>query len=265
MPEKKRLDLKLVELGLAQSRTSAQALILAQDVLINGQTAQKTSQLVEDTDAVAIREKLKYVSRGGLKLEKAFEVFALDVRDKICLDIGASTGGFTDCLLQNGAKRVYALDVGHGQLDYSLRQNEAVISKERYNARNLDINDIEPVSFACADVSFISLKLILLPLRRCLEPNAEAVVLIKPQFEAGREKVQKGGVIRDPSVRMQVCHDILQFAQNSGYIVKGLQTSPIKGPKGNEEYLLWLGVEGQKQDDETLESWIKRAVDGAQA
>ena len=260
MPERMRLDMKLVEMDLAQSRANAQALILANEVLVNGTTAQKASLLVGDDDEVSIKEKLKYVSRGGLKLEKALAVFPIAIEGKICLDIGASTGGFTDCLLQNGANKVYAIDVGHGQLDYRLRVHPRVVCMEKYNARNLNVADIEPVSFACADVSFISLKHILKPLLLCLEEDGEAVVLIKPQFEAGRDKIQKGGVVRDPKVRMQVCLDIMRFAKLSGYAVKGLDVSPIKGPKGNEEYLLWLGKGEDNKDDGVLEIWAEKAA-----
>ena len=169
--EKQRLDAALTARGLAQSRTAAQALILAGDVLLNGQVCSKASQLVHDTDKIVLKEKLRYVSRGGLKLEKAFSVFPLRVQGKTCLDVGASTGGFTDCLLQNGAQKVYAVDVGHGQLDYRLRQDARVVCMERYNARNLQVADIEPVQFACADVSFISLQLILPPMFECLLPQ----------------------------------------------------------------------------------------------
>ena len=239
--EKQRLDAALTVRGLAQSRSAAQAMILAGDVLLNGQLCTKASQLVRDTDEVVLKEKLRYVSRGGLKLEKAFSVFPFSVEGKICLDVGASTGGFTDCLLQNGAQKVYAVDVGHGQLDYRLRQDARVVCMERYNARNLQVADIEPVQFACADVSFISLQLILPPMFACLLAQGEAVVLIKPQFEAGREQIGKGGVVRDASVRAQVCQKIMQFAHTVGFDVLGLDVSPITGPKGNVEYLLYLG------------------------
>jgi 23S rRNA (cytidine1920-2'-O)/16S rRNA (cytidine1409-2'-O)-methyltransferase len=259
MPEKTRLDVRLVELGLAQSRTNAQALTIANQVLINGQAAQKPSQIVVAADELSIREKMPYVSRGGLKLEKAFSVFPICVTDRICMDVGASTGGFTDCLLKHGAKRVYSIDVGHGQLDYRLRSNPAVISMEGTNARNLSVTDIEPVYFSCADVSFISLKLILKPIRSCLETGGDAVVLIKPQFEAGKDKVPKGGVIKDPIVRMQACLDVMRFAQDCGFAVCGLDKSPIKGPRGNEEYLLWLRIQSSQLEDNSLVLWAGRA------
>jgi 23S rRNA (cytidine1920-2'-O)/16S rRNA (cytidine1409-2'-O)-methyltransferase len=240
MADGTRLDVRLVELGLAQSRTNAQALIMAKEVLVNDQYALKASMTVRAADEIRIREKLPYVSRGGVKLERALDAFGIDVTGLVCLDVGASTGGFTDCLLQRGALRVYAVDVGHGQLDYSLRKNPNVISMEKYNARELKAGDIEPVSFACADVSFISLKLILNPIFGCLVEDGRAVVLIKPQFEAGRALIHRGGVVREPKVRAAVCLDMMLFAQANGFGACGLEPSPIKGPKGNEEYLLFL-------------------------
>lgn len=241
MAEKERLDVALQSRGLAPSRTHAQALIMAGQVLVNGQQAQKASQIVRATDAVTIKEKLRYVSRGGLKLEKALCVFPIRVSGKRCLDVGASTGGFTDCLLQNGAQKVYAVDVGHGQLDYALRNDTRVVCMERCNARNLTVEQIKaPVEFACADVSFISLKLILPPMRDCLLSEGEMVVLIKPQFEAGREQIGKGGVVRDVRVRRQICIEMLHYAHSIGLYPYGLDVSPITGPKGNVEFLLWL-------------------------
>ena len=237
---KMRLDAALTERGLCRSRSLAQALILAGDIWVNGQMRDKASSQVQDEDIIELREKPPYVSRGGLKLEKAFEAFGLCVKDQICLDIGASTGGFTDCLLQRGAQTVYALDVGHGQLDYRLRQDARVVVMERYNARHLNPADFPPIQFACADVAFISLKLILPPLLPCMGQGAQGVVLIKPQFEAGRELLGKNGVVRDPLVRGHVCLDIMRFAHETGLFVGGLTASPITGPKGNHEYLLHL-------------------------
>lgn len=241
MADKERLDVAMQSRGLAPSRTHAQALIMAGQVLVNGQQAQKASQVVRMEDMVTIKEKLRYVSRGGLKLEKALAVFPIHVHGRRCLDVGASTGGFTDCLLQNGAQKVYAVDVGHGQLDYALRSDPHVVCMERCNARSLTVEQVEsPVDFACADVSFISLKLILPPMRDCLLPEGDMVVLIKPQFEAGREQIGKGGVVRDVRVRQQVCLDILHYAKGMGLYPYGLDVSPITGPKGNVEFLLWL-------------------------
>ena len=241
MAEKERLDVAMQARGIAPSRTHAQALIMAGQVLVNGQQAQKASQTVRAADVVSIKEKLRYVSRGGLKLEKALRVFPIDVSGKRCLDVGASTGGFTDCLLQNGAQKVYAVDVGHGQLDYALRNDARVVCMERCNARNLTVDQIEaPVDFACADVSFISLRLILPPMRDCLSPQGEMIVLIKPQFEAGREQIGKGGVVRDARVRRQICLERLHDAVSIGLYPYGLDVSPITGPKGNVEFLLWL-------------------------
>lgn len=236
---KRRLDIALFERNLATSRSEAQALIIAGEVLVNGQVINKPSSIVSTSDTIEIKTTRKYASRGGLKLEKALNVFNIDVNNKICLDIGASTGGFTDCLLKNGAKKVYSVDVGYGQLDYTLRSDPRVVSMEKYNARYLDANDFEDVSFACIDVSFISIKLILPPLLKCLNPDSDVVVLIKPQFEAGIKHVSKG-VVKSPEVRAQICLDIMNFADAQGYSVKGLDYSPIKGPKGNIEYLLWL-------------------------
>lgn len=250
----------MVETGLAKSRTSAQAMILAHEVLVNGQIAQKASMLTGMDDFLAIKQKPKYVGRGGQKLEKALSAFSIDVDGRVCLDVGASTGGFTDCLLQHGARRVYALDVGYGQLDYRLRQDPNVVVLERYNARNLRVEDIEPVSFACADVSFISLKLILSPLCACMVDGSHAVVLVKPQFEAGRDKVQKGGIVRDRAVRSEVCLDIMRYAQQVGYSVCGIEPSPITGAKGNVEFLLWLKVDQNKQEDSVLNLWAKRVA-----
>ena len=258
MADKVRLDVRLVESGLAKSRALAQALILSQEVLVNGHVAQKASMSVDASDELTIKEKPPFVGRGGLKLKRALDAFSIDVHGLVCLDIGASTGGFTDCLLQSGAKRVYAVDVGYGQLDYSLRINPSVVVLERYNARNLSVCDIEPVSFACADVSFISLKHILHPMYRCLNTMSNVVVLIKPQFEAGRDKVQKGGIVRDVAVRADVCMDIMRYAQQCGFLVCGIEPSPIKGAKGNVEYLLWIQVDERKQDDQILQSWVER-------
>lgn len=211
-------------------------------------------------DILSLKEKLKYVSRGGLKLEKALRVFPIDVQGAVCVDVGASTGGFTDCLLQNGAKHVYAVDVGHGQMAYSLRNDERVTCMEKYNARYMQVEDIEAVDFACTDVSFISLELILPPIYRCMKDGAQAVALIKPQFEAGREQIGKGGVVRDAKIHEQVCCKILSFAQNLGFSVKGLEESPIMGPKGNREFLLYLQKGGELLSASALQALALMAV-----
>ena len=241
MAEKVRLDMALVERGISVSRSQAQAMILSKEILVNGQLETKPARMIMEKDDVTVKEKLRYVSRGGLKLEKALRVFPISLKGKVCLDIGASTGGFTDCMLQHGAKKVYSVDVGYGQLDYSLRSKESVVCMERYNARNLNRADFdEEIEFASMDVSFISIKLILPALYACMASDAQAVALIKPQFEAGRQFVGKNGVVRDEGVRLAVLEDILQFAAQTGYAICGMDYSPIKGPKGNVEFLLWL-------------------------
>ena len=255
-----RLDAALVERGLCQTRTNAQALIMAGEVRVNGQSVLKASHQVKPEDILTLKEKLKYVSRGGLKLEKALRVFPIDVQGAVCVDVGASTGGFTDCLLQNGAKHVYAVDVGHGQMAYSLRNDERVTCMEKYNARYMQVEDIEPVDFACTDVSFISLELILPPIYRCMKDGAQAVALIKPQFEAGREQIGKGGVVRDAKIHEQVCCKILSFAQSLGFYVKGLEESPIMGPKGNREFLLYLQKSGEQLSASALQALPLMAV-----
>ena len=238
-----RLDVAVVELGLAESRQKAQALIMAGEVYVNGQKQLKAGTSVAEKDAVEVREKkpLRYVSRGGLKLEKAMELWPIRLNDKICADIGASTGGFTDCMLQNGAKLVYAVDVGYNQLDWRLRSHPQVLCMERTNARYLTKEQIpEPLDFFSVDVSFISLNLILPALRPLMRPEGQAVCLVKPQFEAGREKVGKKGVVREPAVHMDVIEKITGFAINNGFSVLGLDFSPVKGPEGNIEYLILL-------------------------
>jgi len=238
---KKRLDILLVEQGLAESREKAQRLILAGAVRINGQVADKAGKPCADDVVLEVTASDKFVSRGGGKLEAAFESFNLDVTAKVCADIGASTGGFTDCLLQHGAARVYAVDVGKGQLDWRLRNDPRVIVKEELNARYLSERDIpEPFQFAVIDVSFISLTLILPPVTKLLEPGGQIVSLIKPQFEAGRENVGKGGVVRDAAVHESVVTHIRQFGtQMLPLEWLGLCESPLRGPAGNIEFLAW--------------------------
>ena len=240
---KERLDVLLVKQGLAQSREKAKALIMAGDVFVDGQREDKAGTLFEETKArIEVRSAgLKYVSRGGLKLEKAMECFPIRLDGKICMDIGASTGGFTDCMLQNGAKKVYSVDVGHGQLAWKLRNDERVVCMEKTNFRYVKPEDIpDRLDFASVDVSFISLTRILLPARNLLQPAGEMVCLIKPQFEAGREKVGKKGVVRDPYVHGEVIQKVMDFADLMGFLILGLTWSPVKGPEGNIEYLIHL-------------------------
>ena len=240
---KERLDVLLVKQGLAQSREKAKALIMAGDVFVDGQREDKAGTLFEETKArIEVRSAgLKYVSRGGLKLEKAMECFPICLDGKICMDIGASTGGFTDCMLQNGAKKVYSVDVGHEQRAWMLRNDERVVCMEKPNFRYVKPEDIpDRLDFASVDVSFISLTRILLPARNLLQPAGEMVCLIKPQFEAGREKVGKKGVVRDPYVHGEVIQKVMDFADLMGFLILGLTWSPVKGPEGNIEYLIHL-------------------------
>lgn len=240
---KERLDVLLVNGGFAPSREKAKVIIMSGKVFVNGQREDKAGSTF-DPEKITIEVKgstLRYVSRGGLKLEKALKEFPLTVEDKVCMDIGASTGGFTDCMLQNGARKVYSVDVGHGQLDWKLRNDERVICMEKTNFRYMQPQDIEDVlDFASVDVSFISLTKILLPARRLLSANGEMVCLIKPQFEAGRDKVGKKGVVREKKVHEEVIRKILVFAQLVGFSVLDLAFSPIKGPEGNIEYLIYI-------------------------
>ncbi len=247
---KTRLDVALVERGLIQSRERAKAVIMSGIVYVNNQKADKAGQDVLETDNIEVRgETLRYVSRGGLKLEKAMQVFPIDLNGTICADIGASTGGFTDCMLQNGAQKVYAVDVGYGQLAWSLRTDERVVNLERTNARYVDHELIpEELDFISVDVSFISLKLILPTLFRLLKNGCKAVTLVKPQFEAGREKVGKKGVVREPEVHKEVIEKVIAEAISLGFTPLGLDHSPVKGPEGNIEFLLFLEKgEGESQ------------------
>lgn len=241
---KERLDVLLVRQGLAESREKAKAIIMSGNVFVDGQREDKAgSMFAEEKIKIEVRGGLlKYVSRGGLKLEKAVKEFALELTDKICMDIGASTGGFTDCMLQNGAKKVYSVDVGHGQLAWKLRNDERVVCMEKTNFRYVVREDIaDDLDFASVDVSFISLSKILPPARALLKENGEMVCLIKPQFEAGKEKVGKKGVVRDPQVHLEVIETVLAFAIEAGFSVLHLTFSPVKGPEGNIEYLVHLG------------------------
>ena len=242
MSEKRRLDTAVFEEGYCESREKAKALIMAGVVYVNNQKADKPGFTLKPDDRLEVRgNPLKYVSRGGLKLEKAMKVFSVSLKDAVCADIGASTGGFTDCMLQNGAKRVYSIDVGYGQLAWKLRTDARVVNLERTNFRYVTKEQI-PVALdmASVDVSFISLKKILPALKPLLKPDGHVVCLIKPQFEAGRENVGKKGVVRDPFVHCEVIESITSFAVEEGYSVLGLDYSPIKGPEGNIEYLCFL-------------------------
>lgn len=239
---KKRIDVLLFERGLAPSREKARTLIMAGSVYVNNQKFDKPGDTVSDDAEIEVRgSTLKYVSRGGLKLEKAMQLFPIDLNGKICMDIGASTGGFTDCMLQNGAQKVYSVDVGYGQLAWQLRQDPRVVNLERTNARYLTREQVpEEIDFFSVDVSFISLRIILPAVRPLLRDGGLAVCLIKPQFEAGREKVGKKGVVRDRAVHEEVVETICRFAVENGYSVLGLTFSPVKGPEGNIEYLVYL-------------------------
>lgn len=239
---KKRLDILVTERGLAESREKAKTLIMAGQVYVDGQKADKPGDTFSEDAAVEVRGKgLPYVSRGGLKLEKAMREFGLQLQGRTCMDIGASTGGFTDCMLQNGAQRVYSVDVGYGQLAWSLRTDPRVVNLERTNARYLTREQVpEEIGFFSVDVSFISLTLILPAVRPLLAEHGQAVCLIKPQFEAGREKVGKKGVVRDKAVHEEVIEKIRSFALENGFSVLGLTFSPVKGPEGNIEYLIYL-------------------------
>ena len=241
---KKRLDVLLCERGLMESRQKAQAVIMAGQVYVGGQKVDKAGAQTEETAEIEVRGKtLAYVSRGGLKLEKAMQSFPIVLSGAICGDIGASTGGFTDCMLQNGAAKVYAVDVGYGQLAWSLRSDERVICMERTNARYLTHEQIpDELDFASIDVSFISLRLILPAVRGLLKPDGHVVCLVKPQFEAGKEKVGKKGVVRDPKVHLEVLEQFLINARDADFAVKDMTFSPVRGPEGNIEYLGFLAT-----------------------
>ena len=251
--EKERLDVLLVSRGLAPSREKAKALIMAGDVFVNGQREDKPGTTFEEASIKSLEVKgdeLPYVSRGGLKLEKAVKNFGFSLEAKVCMDIGASTGGFTDCMLQNGAAKVYSVDVGHGQLDWKLRSDPRVVCMEKTNFRYMVRDDIEDdLDFASCDVSFISLTKILLPARRLLKDGGEMVCLIKPQFEAGRDKVGKKGVVRDPKVHSEVVHRIFDYMGVAGFEVIHLDFSPIKGPEGNIEYLIHIRKDPLKNEE----------------
>ena len=264
MSKKTRLDVLLTERGLCESRQKAQATIMAGLVFVDGQRSDKPGTPVAEDASVEVRcHALRYVSRGGLKLEKAMDQFGISLKEKICMDIGASTGGFTDCMLQNGACKVYSVDVGHGQLDWKLRNDPRVVCMEKTNFRYMKPGDIEDsLDFASVDVSFISLTKILLPARELLKEEGEMVCLIKPQFEAGREKVGKKGVVRDPSVHAEVIEKVMKHADQIGFEILHLDFSPIKGPEGNIEYLLHIQKNGRTKEAEEELTEMKKELIG---
>ena len=259
---KERLDVLLVSQGLATSREKAKAVIMAGNVLVNGQREDKAGTMIDVKAQITVKgSQLKYVSRGGLKLEKAMSHFDLTLAGKVCMDVGASTGGFTDCMLQNGAVKVYSVDVGHGQLDWKLRNDERVTCMEKTNIRYVVPEDIaEPPAFVSIDVSFISLTKVLLPVRNLMTADGEVVCLIKPQFEAGREKVGKKGVVRDPKVHEGVIHKVIDYAAEIGLESRNLEFSPIKGPEGNIEYLLQLKKKERPEEVAPFEISVEEVV-----
>ena len=264
---KKRLDLLMVERALAPSREKAKAYIMSGDVYVDGQKEDKAGTMFKETVKIEVRgNTLPYVSRGGLKLEKAMNNFGVSLDGKVCMDVGASTGGFTDCMLQNGAVKVYSIDVGYGQLDWKLRNDPRVVCMEKTNIRYvLPENLQEPAQFSSIDVSFISLTKVLLPVRNLLTDDGEIVCLIKPQFEAGREKVGKKGVVRDPKVHEEVIEKICDFASTNGFELLHLDYSPIKGPEGNIEYLLHMRKTETMENGHTMTDQIKEVVDASHA
>ena len=258
---KQRLDVLLVEQGHAASREKAKAMIMSGVVFVNGQREDKAGSTFDEKAAATIEihgSTLRYVSRGGLKLEKAVEQFGFSLKDKICMDVGASTGGFTDCMLQNGAAKVFSVDVGRGQLDWKLRNDERVVCMEKTNMRYVKPEDIaDRLDFASVDVSFISLTKVLGPARELLNDNGEMVCLIKPQFEAGREKVGKKGVVRDKAVHEEVIRMVIDYAGSIafeiGFHILNLEYSPIKGPEGNIEYLVYIRKEAEGSREESVD------------
>ena len=254
---KQRLDTLVAERGLAESRERAKRLILAGEVIVSGSNQVKPGQLISLDAEIVVKQPPRYVSRGGLKLEKALQVFQVDVRDSVAVDVGASTGGFTDCLLQHGARFVYAVDVGHGQLAWKIRQDPRVCVIEGTNIRTIDVNRLGlPVKIGVVDVSFISLQKVLPVIIQIVNPMGDVLALVKPQFEAGRQQVGKGGVVRDVRIHVQVLRDLIQFVRGLGLSVMGISYSPIRGPAGNIEYLIWFkaGITSSSAD------WEERAA-----
>jgi 23S rRNA (cytidine1920-2'-O)/16S rRNA (cytidine1409-2'-O)-methyltransferase len=256
-----RLDVRMVEQGLAESRQKAQAVIMAGQVFVNGQKVDKAGTSVAEDAQIEVRGKtLRYVSRGGLKLEKAMSCWPIRLEGAVCADIGASTGGFTDCMLQNGASKVYAVDVGYNQLDWRLRTHPQVVCMERTNARYLTAEQIpQPLDFFSVDVSFISLNLILPALFPLMKAGGQGVCLVKPQFEAGKDKVGKKGVVRDPQVHLEVLEHFLEHAAHAGFCVKDITFSPIKGPEGNIEYLGYLSAEAGEPYQGDLKALVEQS------
>ena len=254
---KQRLDTLVVERGLAESRERAKRLILAGEVIVSGSNQVKPGQLISLDAEIVVKQPPRYVSRGGLKLEKTLQVFQVDVRDSVAVDVGASTGGFTDCLLQHGARFVYAVDVGHGQLAWKIRQDPRVCVIEGTNIRTIDVNRLGlSVEIGVVDVSFISLQKVLPVIIQIVNPMGDVLALVKPQFEAGRQQVGKGGVVRDVRIHVQVLRDLIQFVRGLGLSVMGISYSPIRGPAGNIEYLIWFkaGITSSSAD------WEERAA-----
>jgi len=264
MTNKERLDILLVKRGFFESREKAKASIMAGQVLVNGMKEVKAGMQVDENANIEVKEVMKYVSRGGLKLEKAIEEFSINLKNKIALDVGASTGGFTDCMLQNGAKKVYAIDVGYGQFAWKLRQDERVVCMEKTNIRYVTKDDLEELGdFASIDVSFISLTKVLSPVKNLLIDSGEIVCLIKPQFEAGRDKVGKKGVVRDPKIHEEVILNVIHYGMKENLYLKGLSFSPIKGPEGNIEYLAHFSKHNIDDQIENVELLINKTVQEA--
>ena len=252
---KERLDVLLVKRNLAASREKAKAIIMTGNVFVNGQREDKAGSTFKEDALIEVKgNPMKYVSRGGYKLEKAIDLWQVPLQDKICMDVGSSTGGFTDCMLQNGAQKVYAIDVGPNQLAWKLRQDERVISMEKTNIRYVTREDIADfIDFFSVDVAFISLKKVLEPVKALLTQEGQGVCLVKPQFEAGREKVGKKGVVRDPKVHREVLEQIMQYVLSIGFEILELSFSPIKGPEGNIEYLLYIQNTDRIPEEDSLE------------
>ena len=263
MAEKKRLDVALFEIGYTESREKARALIMAGQVYVNGQKSLKAGDNIKPDDSIEVRgEKMPFVSRGGYKLDKAMRSFSLNLDGKICMDVGASTGGFTDCMLMNGAVRVYSIDVGYGQLAWKLRSDSRVVNLERTNFRYVTHEQVpDEIDFSSVDVSFISLKLILPVLYSLLNKNGEAVCLVKPQFEAGREKIGKKGVVRDRKVHCEVIENCISYARENSFYIKGIDFSPVKGPEGNIEYLMYISKSETSEPDINVEAVVAASHD----
>lgn len=262
--KKERLDVLLVKKNLVQSRERAKTTIMAGMVIVDGNKIDKAGTMVkENADIRVLGNQIPYVSRGGLKLEKAIKEFGVELKGKVTADIGASTGGFTDCMLQNGAVKVFAIDVGYGQLAWSLRTDERVVNMERTNVRNVTPEDIgQLIDLASIDVAFISLEKVLPAVKAMLKPDGQVVALIKPQFEAGKEKVGKKGVVKDPKVHLEVIHKVIDTAREMEFVTKELTFSPVKGPEGNIEYLVWLTKDKEAADnvtDEVMASTVELA------